>query len=162
MTQQLRLTLDQPVRRDVKVESMGTWGAGPFEDDSALDFVDHLCTLPAHEVAVELERAVRSVAEEEEYIEYSAGVSAVAAATLLSGQYRDHLQEWPAPAGIPALTPELAELALRAIERAHSDGSHLWELWTESGKYGEVWKSLAPVQAGLLGAANPAQPDSLF
>ncbi|MFE5721293.1 DUF4259 domain-containing protein [Streptomyces erythrochromogenes] len=139
---------------------MGTWGTGPFEDDSALDFVDHLRMLPADEVAVELERAVRSVAEEEDYIEYSAGVSAVAAAALLSGQCRDDLREWPA--GIPALTPELAELALRAVERAHSEGSHLWELWTESGKYGEVWKSLAPVRTGLLGAANPVQPDSLF
>ncbi|WP_407918239.1 DUF4259 domain-containing protein [Kitasatospora sp. NE20-6] len=69
-------------------------------------------------------------------------------------------QEWPT--GVPVLTPELAELALQAIERAHSDGSHLWELWTESGTYGEVWKSLAPVRAGLLGAATPVQPDSLF
>ncbi|MFI5530217.1 DUF4259 domain-containing protein [Kitasatospora sp. NPDC051853] len=139
---------------------MGTWGFGPFEDDSALDFVDHLRESSAGEVAVEIERAVRSVAEGQDHIEYSEGASAVAAAALLSGRYRDDLREYPV--GVPAPTPELAELALRAVERAHSEGSHLWELWTESGKYGEVWTSLAPVRAGLLEAVDPVQSDSLF
>ncbi|MFI6449831.1 DUF4259 domain-containing protein, partial [Kitasatospora sp. NPDC050543] len=63
---------------------MGTWGTGPFDDDSALDFVDRLRGLPLDEVAEELERAVRSVAEERDYVGFSAGVSAVAAAALLS------------------------------------------------------------------------------
>ncbi|GAA3024717.1 hypothetical protein GCM10020229_39990 [Kitasatospora albolonga] len=139
---------------------MGSWGPGPFEDDSALDFVDDLRELPAEEVAAEIERAVRSVAEETEYVEYAEGVSAVAAAALLSGRYREELGEYPA--GVPVPTPELAELALRAVERAHSGGSHLWELRVESGTYREDWKALAPVRAALLQVATPTQSDSLF
>jgi hypothetical protein len=137
---------------------VGTWGPGPFEDDTAMDFVDHLLDLPSTQVQQELEAAVRIACDAEDYLEYGDAVRAVVAASLLAGLAPDGEAMWRS--AIPLqLTPNLAADAVEAIRRARSTGSHLHELTVESGTYAGVDKALRPVLTVLQRIALPVDPD---
>ncbi|WP_075021408.1 DUF4259 domain-containing protein [Actinomadura madurae] len=100
---------------------MGTWGAGPFDSDTAEDFVDGLERLAVEERLAALERiftrAIHSVELEESPGEVVAA-AAVVAANLESGAALPWSTDYP---GISAWLPEpvaaeLSPAALRAME----------------------------------------------
>jgi hypothetical protein len=147
-----------PVRPAVPV---GTWGKGPFDDDTAMDFFDALSDCDGDVRAERLRAAVLRVSRAPGYVDYTAGVEAVVAASLLAGMTPPSTNvEWAAslPTG---LTAELADDAVVAVERAHSHGSDLHEMGSEAPGYDQVWEALTPVLRALRAAGEPKQ-DGLF
>jgi Domain of unknown function (DUF4259) len=145
----------------VRSSGGGDLGKGPFDDDTAMDFVDALSDCDA-EVRVErLRAAVLRVSRAQGYIDYTEGVQAVVAASLLVGVMPPLTNvSWVAslPAGLLA---QLADDAVVAVERAHAPGSDLFELCSAADAYDEVWKALTPVLRTLRAIGEPEQ-DGLF
>lgn len=140
---------------------MGTWGKGPFDDDTAMDFVDALSDCDGDVRAERLRVAVLRVSRAPGSVNYAEGVEAVAAASLLAGMTPPSTNvEWVASLPTDVIA-ELADDAVVAVERAHSHASHLHELWSEAGGYDQVWEALAPVLRALRAAGEPKQ-DGLF
>jgi hypothetical protein len=140
---------------------VGTWGRGPFDDDTAMDFVDALSKDDTDMRVERLRAAVLRVSRAQGYIGYNDGVQAVVAASLLAGM-TPPMADVPWVASLPTgLLAELADDAVIAVERAHAPESHLCELWSESGGYDQVWKALTPALRTLRAIGEPEQ-DGLF
>lgn len=140
---------------------MGTWGKGPFDDDTAMDFFDDLEPCDAKVRAEHLKRVILRVSRAQGHVGYVEGTQAVVAASLLAGMMPDAEGE-PWVISLPTgLLDELAADAVVAMERAHSPGSDLYELWCEAGGYDQVWKVLTPVLGTLRNLGEPKQ-DGLF
>jgi hypothetical protein len=139
---------------------MGAWGYGPFEDDTAMDFVDGLREVDPAVVAQRLMRAVEDCADGKGTDDYTRAVEGCVAAALLAG-YTDgapeseELRRWLG--GVkPDLTPDLADLALCAIEKAHDPEGDLAQLWEEGARLGERRAAMKSVERVLRDAVGPA------
>jgi hypothetical protein len=145
---------------------VGDWGFGPFEDDTAMDFADDLREANRAVAAHRLIRAVEDCADGKGMDDYRRAVEGCVAAALLAG-YTDgaldsgELSLWLADVK-PDLTPDLADLALRAIEKAHDPEGDLAKLWAESGHLGQRLTALKPVERLLREAIGPPQEETLF
>lgn len=126
---------------------MGTWGPGPLEDDTALDFAEALMSSP--DPAEQLAAAVRLAARPGRHLDHTDAVRAVVAAVLLAGTpLTGRVRRWrrATPITVP---PDLAATALRAMEHAHSPGSGLYERHARIGQRDEAWAALAPAVQAL-------------
>ena len=111
---------------------MGTWGTGPFDNDTAADFAGDLDDAPPGErealVRGVLTRTVRATEDLDEMQE------AVAAAALVAAQCPGG-----SPVGtvygpqqpLPAFPEDLRELAARALDRVLADELRLRETWVD-------------------------------
>jgi hypothetical protein len=118
---------------------VGTWGAGPFENDAAMDFIASLRDAdPADRVGI-LSSSLVLALEQSDYLDADDGAAAVAAAAVVamtrsgsggmdSGPLVDLLQ-----IGSLELPADLLPLARRALGRVVADNSELRDLWGESG-----------------------------
>lgn len=111
---------------------MGAWGAGPFENDDALDAIDALV-----DGSFELDELRDALAGD--YLEAPEGSVALALAEIaLAALGRIDPPAELDEVDIRLLSTQLDdaayELILRAAERAvQPDGSELYELWQEAG-----------------------------
>ncbi|MEV5824801.1 DUF4259 domain-containing protein [Spirillospora sp. NPDC052242] len=136
---------------------MSTWGKGPFDEDTAMDFFDQLDTCSSKVRGERMKAAILRVSRESGHIGYVEATKAVVAASLLAGMM-PHPEDEPWSATLPTtLLEDLAADAAVAIERAHSPGSDLYENWTEMGGYDQVWQKLAPVLRVLRAVGEPMQ-----
>jgi hypothetical protein len=140
---------------------MGTWGKGPFDEDTAMDFFDELDPLDVEMREERLKAAILRVARAQGQIEFVEGTQAVVAAALLAGMMPSPEKEPWTVSLSASLQAELASDAVIAVERAHSPGSDLWDQWSEVGGYDQVWKKLAPVLSALR-AVGEAEQEGLF
>lgn len=116
---------------------MGTWGTGPFEDDTALDWVVELEGTRTDDVLVDALSAAADVPPDE-YLESTEGVIAMAAAAIVACA-RDGLETSDLPDEARAYlarrsappNPRLVRLALAAIDRVMAPESELVALWEE-------------------------------
>ncbi|MGK5550323.1 DUF4259 domain-containing protein [Actinomadura kijaniata] len=139
---------------------MGTWGNGPFDDDTAMDFFDELADCDAEVCAERVRAAILRLSRAQGHVEFTAAIQAVAAAALLAGVRPTPTDPQHGVAPLPpGMLAELAADAAAAVERAHSPQSELWELWSESGGYDRAWRELAPVLRTLRAAT---EQDALF
>jgi hypothetical protein len=141
---------------------MGTWGVGPFDDDTAMDFIDELMARSPVHVRSELDRVVRRIPESGE-VDYTSALQAVAAAVLLGGcSLPPEIATWRRSLAIH-VTAELAAAALLALERTHSPDSESWQLWCDAGRGHEVWQALADTVRELRAVVHsPVQTETLF
>ena len=115
---------------------MGAWGAGPFENDDALDFLGELSELPADELVGRLESALTLPAEG--YLELQEASAAIAAAGLISiarGAAFDSLDEQVmelAHTDAVQNSMRLRDPALAALARVTGESSEWQALWSES------------------------------
>lgn len=140
---------------------MGTWGKGPFDDDTAMDFFDALSDRDGDARIERLRAAVLRVSRAPGSVNYTEGVEALAAASLLAGMTPPSTNvEWVAslPTGLMA---EPADDAVAAVGRVHAHASDLHESWSEAGGYDQVWEASAPVLRALRAPGEPQQ-DGLF
>ncbi|GAB2728777.1 DUF4259 domain-containing protein [Kitasatospora kifunensis] len=132
---------------------MGTWDVGPFDNDAAADFSVQLDEAAAGQRA-ELLRAAMEQALAAGYLEVEEAQEAVAAAALVAAQRPGGEPVDPAygpKAPIPLVGTELAELAVRVLERVGLPECELAELWADSGEE-ERWRErLARLRAVLMG-----------
>ncbi|MEW2417484.1 DUF4259 domain-containing protein [Streptomyces sp. NPDC046866] len=120
---------------------MGTWGTGPFDNDTAADFSGDLDEAAADEREGIVRGALLRVIGTAGYLEAPESDHAVAAAALVAAQ---------SPGGEPAhpvYGPEeplpdltgLRDLALQALDRVMTEPSELMDLWAEAD--GAPWRA---------------------
>jgi len=132
---------------------MGAWGAGPFENDDALDFLGELSGLTADELASRLEAALAVPAQG--YLELPEASAAIAAAGLIAvarGGAFDSLNEEVvelAQTGAVRDGARLRDLALTALARVTGESSEWQELWSESGSSAEADAMIADLRSAL-------------
>ncbi|CAL9537764.1 DUF4259 domain-containing protein [Streptomyces sp. enrichment culture] len=120
---------------------MGTWGPGPFDNDTAADFADTLDeTAPEGRAALVRDALVRA-ADTPMYLDAGFADEAVAAAALVAaqcpgGEGADPVYGPGEP--LPDLTG-LRPLAVEALDRVLSEPSELLELWAGPG--GARWRA---------------------
>jgi hypothetical protein len=118
---------------------MGTWGIGPFDNDTAADFCGSLDEAAEGEREGVVRGALLRVVGTADYLEAPEGEEAVAAAALVAAQ---------CPGGDPVDSaygpeeplPDLSALrggAVQALDRVMTEPSELLELWAESD--GDPW-----------------------
>ncbi|HEY3534751.1 MAG TPA: DUF4259 domain-containing protein [Pedococcus sp.] len=129
---------------------MGTTGAGPFENDDALDFLDDLEDSEPTERRKKVIAAMERVLGDQGYIEAPPMAEAVAAAAVVAAS-----DDPESAAGEPYLPPwlddeplvvdeRLEELATQTLHRAlRHDDNEWWELWEEADASDEVTEVLS-------------------
>jgi hypothetical protein len=132
---------------------VGAWGAGVFENDSALDWVAELAERGGIEPVVEaLERATASA---DGYLDADDGSMALAAAEAVAASKGAPTDDLPAEveawaeanaAGIGAAN---VAASLAAVERVGGTDSELADLWEESGSAGEWREHLESLRVRL-------------
>ncbi|KIM07204.1 MAG: hypothetical protein KU38_10745 [Sulfurovum sp. FS08-3] len=122
---------------------MGTWGAGNFDNDTALDWVFEL---EASDDLSLVEQTIDNLLQEEYIESYQAEEALVAIEVLarLQGsfgeneEYAEDVNNWVKqhPQEVPQILKEKAKKALKIIL---SDNSELKELWSETQDY-KAWE----------------------
>lgn len=133
---------------------MGAWGMGPFENDSAFDWLFEL-----------EEGGLDAIAEafavhDSDYLEVDEGAAVIAAAEVLSallgephvGGLPEQVSGWLETHG-PVRGAELADVlvaqALAALERVMGEDSEVYELWEETEDF-DVWREGVEALRGRL------------
>jgi hypothetical protein len=125
---------------------MGSWGLGPFENDTACDWGYDL--EKSTDLSV-IERALDSVVEARDYLEAPAAEEALAAAEVVARlqgnwgprtSYTETVDAWVKNTD-SQITSELASKAVAAINRVLTPPSELLELWQDTDDF-DTWKKL--------------------
>lgn len=130
---------------------MGAWGAGPFDNDDAQDFVLDLADAPQQELQ---QRLADALALPEGYVEAPEASTAVAAAALvaigagMAAPDSPTVTDFVGSRTIPA-SPELRDAARAALDRVVSEDSELWELWQDAGQAEVVTASYDAIRRAL-------------
>jgi hypothetical protein len=139
---------------------MGAWGSGPFDNDTAADWVYGLVDATTDEEALKvLESALSAAAEtpEGEYLDADEGLCAVAAAAVVAaatGSATDDLPENVAEwlTGHAAAVPvSLRGPGRKALNRVAGPNSELAELWAEGADDDGFASSLLVLAERLTG-----------
>ncbi|WP_017600083.1 DUF4259 domain-containing protein [Nocardiopsis lucentensis] len=117
---------------------MGTWGHGPFDNDTAMDFWGEVVDAAAEARGGAVRDAPVAAAGAFGGLEAHVAEQAVAAAALVVGLR---------PSGVPdhereGISPDLTDLrglADRALDRVTAARSELQDLWAESD--GAAWRA---------------------
>ena len=137
---------------------MGTWGIGPFDNDTAADWCGDLHDADSAQ-RVELMRAAlaATVDQGDGYLDSDVAVEAIAAAAIVASQL---------PGGPPVTSPyapdfllaggtvdvpgDLPLLALCALDRVNADNSEWRDLWEErSDSYARALAALLLIRTTL-------------
>lgn len=145
---------------------MGTWDAGPFDNDDAADFANDLDDAPEHERVTLIRTILATAVENDTYLDYDDGAPAVAAAALVACRLPGGEQFVPNGYGpeapIPDLPADLVPLAISAVDRILAADSELASLWSEDLRAQRPWhNSMLQLRSVLLNATT-AGMDPLF
>lgn len=139
---------------------MGTWGSGPFENDTAADWCLQFEEADLTTGLQLIEAPLRSTCAtaDDDFLDADLGAEAVASAEVVAGiasqdfdrsSYSDAIAKWIDRTG-PSVSASLVDLVRRALERVTAENSELTELWEESGSEG--WGASI---ASILSRLNP-------
>ena len=145
---------------------MGTWDAGPFDNDSAADFANDLDDAPEHGHVALIRAVLTATAENDTHLDLGEGAPAVAAAALVADRLPGGEQFAPNSYGpetpIPVLPANLVPLAIRAVDRVLAANSELASLWSEDMRAQRPWHaSMLQLKSVLLNATTDGM-DPLF
>jgi hypothetical protein len=135
---------------------MGAWGAGPFENDDALDFLGDLREATPTEIAEQIAAAISAVlAPEDPYVDAGAMSIAVAAASLIAVRAGapappdPAVSEWLEAAAFGA-SDEMRAQAKALFDRALDPTDNEWfDLWVESDAIDEARAAVEPYRAAV-------------
>lgn len=137
---------------------MGTWAAGPFDNDTAADWCGELDDAAPERRPALVERALRAALDEPGYLDSDLAVEAVAAAAVVAAHLPGaarvdsaYAPDFLTAGGRADLPDRLRPLAVQALDRVVADDSELAELWAEAGEPNEFVAELAIVRAALAG-----------
>jgi hypothetical protein len=118
---------------------MGSWGDGPFENDTAADWSAELDAAAPGDRAEVIRAALASAAETDAYLDADLAQAAIAAAAVVAAQRPggppldpSYAPQLIADGIVLELPAEIRELAVAALDRIGSDDSELRELWDEA------------------------------
>lgn len=132
---------------------MGAWGAGPFQNDDALDFLAELSKLSPAEMGSRITSAL--VLPSDGYLKLPEACAAIAAVELIAAA-RGAAFDGP-DAEVIAVMPsdevireaQLRDLALAALTRVNGQSSEWRDLWLESESSEEADRMIAGLSAKL-------------
>ncbi|WP_078965395.1 DUF4259 domain-containing protein [Streptomyces sp. IGB124] len=117
---------------------MGSWGTNIFESDETLDFLDEFTESEDATAALQVvETALATAAAYDEVMKASVGARAIAAGAIVAESRQPGTLaafgagETEGPK--IAVTDELIQLTLRAVDAAWGPDSEWMDLWIESG-----------------------------
>lgn len=145
---------------------MGTWDAGPYDNDDAADFTNDLDDASESQRVAMIRTALATAVDNDAYLDLSEGAPAVAAAALVAFRLPGGEQFAPNTYGlrapIPELPPDLIPLAIRAVERVLGENSELAALWSEDMRAHRPWHtSMQQLKSVLLSGTTDGM-DPLF
>ncbi|QES52002.1 hypothetical protein DEJ50_33430 [Streptomyces venezuelae] len=120
---------------------MGTWDAGPFDNDTAADFCDALDDAPAGDREGLIRDTLIRALDVADDLDASISEEAIAAAALIAAQCPGGVPAGP-PYGPKCTMPDLTSLrslAVQVLDRVMSESSELLELW--DGTHGSPWRA---------------------
>jgi hypothetical protein len=130
---------------------MGTWGAGSFENDDALDWLDEL--LETNDASL-IEETLKFVLDQgDEYLEAPEASRAVAAVQIIAAANNAACPDLPEDAKLwirlhPIKSKSVIQLASRVLHRIKTS-SELKELWEESDYFLEWTKVINDLEMRL-------------
>jgi hypothetical protein len=145
---------------------LGTWDAGPFDNDDAADFAGELDDTPEGERVALIRSVLTAAVENNTYLDSDEGAPAVAAAAIVA--YRLPGGEQFAPNGhgpeapVPDLPADLVPLAIDALDRVLAADSELASLWAESSRGQGPWHTSILQLKSVLLKSTTAGMDPLF
>ncbi len=125
---------------------MGAWGAGNFENDTALDYLNTI--VEAKDLAP-LENTFDTVLAQQDYIDADTACEAIAAGEIIAllrghpaANIPEYIVEWQQTHN-HQVQDELVQKAIRAVEKttSGSEQSELYELWEETDDLLQEWKA---------------------
>jgi hypothetical protein len=132
---------------------MGAWGAGPFQNDDALDFLAELSELPPAEMGGRITSALALPSDG--CLKLPEACAAIAAAGLIAAA-RSAASEGLDAEAIAVMQSnevirdaQLRDLALAALVRVNGQSSEWRDLWLESDSWEEADQMIAGLSAGL-------------
>lgn len=151
---------------DERTKTLGTWDAGPFDNDSAADFANDLDDTPEHERTALIRTVLTAAVENDSYLDLDEGAPAIAAAALVACRLPGGEQFAPNGSGpeapIPKLAPDLVPLAIDAVDRVLAANSELAELWSEDMRAHRPWHTSTLQLKSVLLNATTTGMDPLF
>lgn len=142
---------------------MGTWDAGPFDNDNAADFAGDLDDLPPAGRPPLIRQALETAIREEGDLDGRLGAVAVAAAALVASQCPDGEPADPVygpEEPLPALPVELRALAVQALDRVTGPGSDLPGLWGEAEDAAEWRSGIVRLRAVLFAGGTSGRSEA--
>jgi len=132
---------------------MGAWGAGPFQNDDALDFLAELNELPPAGMGSRITSALALPSDG--YLELHEACAAIAAAGLIAAA-RSAAIERPAEKPVVVVQSDeeagdaqVRDLALAALVRVNGEWSEWRDMWLESGSWEEADQMITGLRAKL-------------
>ena len=132
---------------------MGAWGAGPFQNDHALDFLAELSELPPAAMGSRITSALTLPSDG--YLELNQACAAIAAAELIAAARRAAPEDLDAEAVVVVQSDaetdgvEVRDLAVAALVRVNGESSEWRDLWKESGSWEEADQMITALRAKL-------------
>ncbi|MFD8839906.1 DUF4259 domain-containing protein [Streptomyces griseofuscus] len=143
---------------------MGTWGIGPFDNDTAADFAVDLDEAAAAERVPMIRRVLERAAAGAEFLEIPEAERAAAATALVLAQ---HPAGGPSGSGygpsepLPPLPAELRTLALAALDQVAGGLCELAVVWDQAVD-GPKWRRGVVRLRDVLDPPLPPQREVLF
>ncbi|MGW1613794.1 DUF4259 domain-containing protein [Streptomyces sp. NPDC002285] len=136
---------------------MGTWGSGPFDSDTAEDFLDELEGYPAPQRLEVVERTFRAAIEADGSPSSSVlpeevmAAAAVVAANVPAGHSLAWNEEYPGITEWLAkpIAPALASSAVQALESALPADGWFWRSWVDAGERVEAQAAIDALRSVL-------------
>ena len=132
---------------------MGAWGAGPFQNDHALDFLAELSELPPAGMGSRITSALALPSDG--YVELHEACAAIAAAELIAAA-RSAAIEGPDEKPVVVVQSDeetgdaqVRDLALAALVRVNGEWSEWRDMWLESGSWEEADQMITGLRAKL-------------
>ena len=132
---------------------MGAWGAGPFQNDHALDFLAELSELPPAGMGSRITSALALPSDG--YLELHEACAAIAAAELIAAARIAAIEEPDEkPVAVVQSDEETGDaqvrnLALTALVRVNGEWSEWRDMWLESGSWEEADQMITGLRAKL-------------
>jgi len=119
---------------------MGTWGEGPFDNDTAADWCGELDDADPAARGELIRTALTAVASTQGYLDCSGVEAAIAAAAIVASRLpggppmtSNYAPEFLLAGQSLDLDDDMRELAVRALHRILGDDSEWRELWNDAG-----------------------------
>ncbi|MEV5546293.1 DUF4259 domain-containing protein [Streptomyces sp. NPDC052309] len=136
---------------------MGTWGSGPFDSDTAEDFLDELEEQPVPQRLEVIERTFRAAIEaggsstSSVLPEEVMAAAAVVAANVPAGRALAWNEEYPSITEWLAkpIAPPLALSAIRALELTLPADGWFWRSWVDAAEREEAQAAIDSLRAVL-------------
>ena len=140
---------------------MGTWDAGPFDNDAAADWCGDLHDAAPEQRIDMIREAFTAVVNHgsEDYLDSDIAVDAIAAAAIVAAQLpggpaitSPYAPDFILEGGTVEVPDDLPALAIRALERIDGPNSEWPALWEDG--YPKVVELQQPIRTALQRAAR--------